>query len=140
MEALRLRSGVAPGARERLSSKLLIVQRNQLTARSLGRYLGRYFGAVSVVCSRSEAEALFHDGSLFTHLVCGDDFGTHELRGCELIVKWRNLHPEIACAVLATGADIRAGSHGVGSAGGVDAIFKKPDEPGRLLSLLGVGN
>jgi hypothetical protein len=139
METVRPSREASCGARKPPGSKLMIVQTHQLAASSLGRYLGQYFDVVRVARSRGEAEKLFREGSPFTHLVCGDDLGAHEPRGCELIVSWRRLYPGIARAVLATGAEPHWHRSSTGNVTpGVDAVFKKPDEPGRLLNLLGV--
>jgi CheY-like chemotaxis protein len=117
----------------RLPHALLIVQRNQLAARSLRRYLGPYFHDVSVASSREDAERLLQENAQFTHLLCGDDLGTSEPRGCELIAAWRRAHPEICRAVLATATEMKKETPS-----GVDAVFEKPAEPSQLLELLGI--
>jgi|GEM_PF-1975855 len=112
---------------------LLIVQRNPLAARSLRRYLRPYFRGVEVAVTRQEAEQFLQEDSRFTHLLCGDDLGSSEPRGLDLIVSWRRSHPEIKRAVLATASEMKWGVPA-----GVDAVFEKPAEPSQLLKFLGV--
>lgn len=143
MEAAKTLAGVAEswemalakGSNREASSvdTLLIVQRNPLAARSLRRYLRPYFRGVEVAVTRQEAEEFLLEDSRFTHLLCGDDLGSSEPRGVELIVSWRRSHPKIKRAVLATASEVKWGVPA-----GVDAVFEKPAEPSQLLEFLGV--
>lgn len=143
MEAAKTLSAVAQSWESALATSLsrgaasvdtlLIVQRNPLAARSLRRYLRPYFCGVEIAVTREEAERFLQEDSRFTHLLCGDDLGSSEPRGLELIVSWRRSHPRIKRAVLATATEVKWRIPV-----GVDAVFEKPAEPSQLLEFLGV--
>jgi len=110
--------------------QLLIIQRNELFARSLSRYLGAHYAQVHVVRDAAAAEQILQSGGRF-QLVCGQALGATDPDGVTCITRWREQFPGILRAVLATGAE---GLQEVPAA--IDAVFHKPSEPQKLLDLL----
>jgi DNA-binding NarL/FixJ family response regulator len=112
--------------------QLLIVQRNELAARSLARHLSEEFDAVTFAHSPEEAEAVLSDPARSpTHVVCGLNFGSGAPSGSELIPRWREAYPTLACVVLATGqGDLPE------ALDGIDGIYLKPSSPTLLARML----
>jgi|GEM_PF-4000307 len=114
--------------------QLLIIQRNELFARSLARYLGAHYAKVHVVSTAAAAEQLLRTPGQF-HLLCGHALGPSDPDGVSCIVRWKSEFPGVLRAVLATGAEGLADLPAA-----VDALFMKPSEPRVLLELLQVSN
>jgi DNA-binding NarL/FixJ family response regulator len=110
---------------------LLIIQRNELFARSLARYLGAHYAMVHVVGTAAAAELVLRAPGVRFHVVCGHALGPGDPDGVSCIVRWRNEFPGVLRAVLATGAE---GVEDLPTA--VDALFRKPSNPEVLLELL----
>jgi len=111
---------------------LLIVQRNELFARSLARYLSAHYSQILIVGTAADAEARLQNAPETTfHVVCGQTLGPGEPSGAACITHWRALFPAVARASRATGAE-----HPNEAAPGVDGVFRKPSDPRELLALL----
>jgi DNA-binding response OmpR family regulator len=114
---------------------LLIVQRNQLLARSLARYLSAHYARVVVASTTGEAEARLQSGvGIRWHVICGQMFESGP-EGISCLSRWRAEFPAIARAILATGCDAVEPLPA-----GVDGSFHKPNDPRELLALLQVHN
>jgi len=111
--------------------QVLIVQRNELLARSLARYLGAHYVRALVVSTAAEAESVLRSTTSLLHVVCGQVLGDGEPSGATCIGRWRAEFPHVTRAILATGSD-----EPIGSAAGVDGVFLKPSEPRDLMALL----
>lgn len=113
------------------ATHLLIVQRNQLLARSLSRYLSDHYERVYTVATPEDGEVALADGHAHLwHLVCGQDFGDL-IDGVSCISRLRRGHPGIVRAVLATACDALPPLPA-----SVDGVFHKPSHPAELLALL----
>lgn len=116
----------------RVRSRVLVLQRNAFVARSLARHLGDTYPDVAFATDIATAEAILADPERApTHLVCGQYLGPDAPLGSELIPTWRHRFPSLVRVVLATtelepGAEIE----------GVDAVFKKPASPLKLVAAL----
>jgi DNA-binding response OmpR family regulator len=112
----------------------LVVDRNELTARSLARYLSDEFDAVEVADGHERAQAVFDDATRApTHLVCGQNFGPNQTCGIEMVRKWREQTPSLERVVLATDP-----AQVPNDLNGVDWLCLKPLDPERLVALLDV--
>jgi DNA-binding NarL/FixJ family response regulator len=110
---------------------LLIIQRNELLARSFARYLRPYYAHVHVTSTARDAEDLLRTVQAPVHVVCGLRLAPIEADGARCIERWRREFPAIVRAVLATGADDVPSE-----VPGVDAVFHTPSEPRALEDLL----
>lgn len=118
----------------RSETQLLIVQRNELFARALARYLSAQYVRVLVANTAADAEALVRTASGRMHVVCGYALGPGEPDGISCLARWRTEFPSVVSrAVLATGADELPPLPAA-----IDGVFRKANEPWELLDLLQV--
>jgi len=122
-------SYASPDCRSELH--VLIVQRNELLARSLARYLSAHYSRVVVASTAAEAETCLRSTTARLHVVCGQVLGDGEADGVSCLSRWRAEFPGVQRAILATGSD-----EPLGSTPGIDGVFHKPSEPRALLALL----
>jgi DNA-binding response OmpR family regulator len=116
----------------RSETQLLIVQRNELFARSLARYLSAHYSRVLVASTAAAAEELLRESSTRLHVVCGQVLGAGEPDGVSCLVRWRAEFPDVVVrAVIATGADTLPTMPTA-----VDGLFRTPNDPRELLELL----
>jgi DNA-binding NarL/FixJ family response regulator len=114
---------------------LLIVQRNELFARALARYLSAHYEKVLVATTATAAEGWLSTSNARFHVVCGQTLGLGDPDGVSCLVRWRAEFPNLARAVLATGAE---GLPAIPSA--IDGVFRKPSHTAELLELLQVSS
>jgi len=112
--------------------RLLIVQRNELLRRALGRYFSLHFDQAYIAANPIEAEGYLQGVEhAISDLICGQSFGEHWPLGSELIMRWRSMCPTLERVVLVTGHE-----HVPSDVPGVDAVCRKPIEPTALYPLL----
>jgi len=110
---------------------LLIIQRNELLARSFARYLRPYYAEVHVAATAADADLVLPTLRTNVHVVCGQRLGADEVDGVGCIQRWRQQYPAIVRAVLASSAEIVRDEVPSGDDG-----FRTPSEPRALEGLL----
>ena len=117
-----------------MGPSLLIVEDLPDVGRSYLRALRRYaIDEVRLATTAEEAEQLLaHAGP--TLVMCDHWLGEGQPSGAELLRRWRRSYPQIAKAILVTGAD----SVIERESPGVDAVFEKPPDLGAIAGFLGL--
>ena len=110
--------------------RLLIVQREPVSARALARFMRPYFSHVDIAASPSEADAILDAGGTETDVVCGERFGPEEQRGTRWLADLRARRSAIRRVVLTTSEVVDPRRPGV------DAVFPKPFDPVELATYL----
>ena len=117
-----------------MGPSLLIVEDLPDVGRSYLRALRRYaVDEVRLATTAEEAERLLA-GAGPTLVMCDHCLGEGQPTGAELLGRWRKCYPQIAKAILVTGAD----SVVEPEAPGVDAVFQKPPDLRAIAGFLGL--
>lgn len=101
---------------------LLIVEDRSDVGAAFARYFRRYFEAVLVASTPSEAEAMLGASPAPTHVICDYWLGDGHPVGSVLLPKWRQRFAGIQRGVIVSGSEIEE----IDCPPGVDAVFGKP--------------
>ncbi len=101
---------------------LLIVEDRSDVGAAFARYFRRYFEAVLVATSPSEAERLLGSTPTPTHVICDYWLGDDQPVGSVLLPKWRQQFGDIQRGVIVSGSEVEE----IQCPPGVDGVFAKP--------------